>query len=243
MPTLQAQTTGPNCFTCQVRERTEWCVLEEKELNLINNGKISKKYLPGETIFFEGDSSDGIYCIESGLVGVRKSDADGNSVLLFLATPGDTVGYRSLLANEDHKSSAEVLEPSTICFVDQTTVRELLLHNPSLGLRFLRRASKDLGDADERILHNVSLSVRARFAHLLLVLIDRHGSKSDDGSSNLTLPLSRQDLAAMIGTSPESMSRTIKKLEDDGIAQFSGRTVHVPVIDTLLDEIEPHLDV
>ena len=243
MPTLQNHSMGPNCFTCQARERTEWCVLEETELNLINNGKISKNYLPGETVFFEGAPSDGIYCIESGLVGVRKSDADGNSVLLFLATPGDTIGYRSLLAGEEHKSSAEVLEPSTICFIDQSTIRKLLLHNPALGLRFLRRASKDLGEADERILHNVTLSVRARFIHLLLVLVDRYGTKSDDGSMILKLPLSRQDLAAMIGTSPESMSRTIRKLEDDGIARFSGRTVHVPKIDILLNEIESSLDI
>jgi CRP-like cAMP-binding protein len=242
MPTHPSASTGPNCFTCQVRERTEWCVLEENELNLINDGKISKNYLPGETIFFEGDTSEGIYCIESGLVGVRKSDADGNSVLLFLAAPGDTVGYRSLLAGEEHKSSAEILEPSTVCFVDQSTVRKLLSQNPSLGLRFLRRASKDLGDADERILHNVTLSVRARFAHLLLVLIDRHGSEAIDGSLSLKLPLSRQDLAAMIGTSPESMSRTIRKFEDDGVATFSGRAVHVPSVDSLLKEIESHLD-
>ncbi len=242
MSTHQTPSTVPNCFTCQVRERTEWCVLEESELKLINDGKISKNYLPGETIFFDGDPSLGIYCIESGLVGVRKSDVDGNSVLLFLAAPGDTVGYRSLLADEDHKTSAEVLEPSTICFVDQSTVHKLLAHNPSLGLRFLRRASKDLGDADERILHNVSLSVRARFAHLLMVLIDRHGTKADDGSLTLKLPLSRQDLAAMIGTSPESMSRTIRKFEDEGVAQFTGRTVQVPKINNLLNEIEADYD-
>jgi CRP-like cAMP-binding protein len=174
--------------------------------------------LPGETIFFEGDTGQGIYCIESGLVGVRKFDAEGNFVLLFFANSGDTVSYRSLLAGEDHKSSAEILEPSTICFVDQKTVCESLSHNPALGLRFLRRASKDLGDADERILRNVTLSVRAQFIHLLLVFVDRHGTKSDDGFLNLNLPLSQQDLAAMIGTSPESMSRTIRKLEDDGIA-------------------------
>ena len=198
--------------------------------------------MPGETIFFEGDTGQGIYCIESGLVGVRKFDAEGNFVLLFFANSGDTVGYRSLLAGEDHKSSAETLEPSTIFFVDQKTVRESLSHNPALGLRFLRRASKDLGDADERILRNVTLSVRAQFIHLLLVFVDRHGTKSDDGFLNLNLPLSRQDLAAMIGTSPESMSRTIRKLEDDGIARFSGRTVHVLKVNILLNENETELD-
>ena len=199
--------------------------------------------MPGETIFIEGDTRQGIYSIESGLVGVPKSDAEGSSVLLFFANPGDTVGNRSLLAGEDRKPSAEFLEPSTIFFVDQKTVRELLPHNPALGLWFLRRASKNLGDADERILHNVTLSVRTRFIHLLLVFVDRHGTKSDDGSLNLNLPLSRQDLAAMIGTSPESMSRTIRKLEDDRIARFLGRTAHVPKVNILLNEIQTELDV
>ena len=48
-----------NCFTCQTRERTEWCVLDETELGLLNDAKVSREYLPGEVIFQEGDPCDG----------------------------------------------------------------------------------------------------------------------------------------------------------------------------------------
>ena len=177
--------------------------------------------------------------METGMVGVRKTDADGNSVLLYLVTPGDTLGYRALLAGEDYQASAEALEPTRICVIDSPTVRSLLEHNPALGLRYLKRVSRSLGSAEEKILHNATLSVRARFAHLLMVLLDKYGHKNSEGPTEFELPLSRHDLAAMIGTTPESMSRTIKKMESDGVAKFAGRTVHIPVLESLIMEFEP----
>lgn len=230
--------TTRNCFTCQTRGRTEWCVLTDDELKLVDKSKMSRDYLPGEVVFHEADACQGVHCIESGLIGVRKMNANGQEILLRLCHPGDTLGYRSMLAGDDHNNGAEALEPSTVCFIDAGTVRTLLSRNPSLGLRFLTHATKDLGAAEDKVLQSTTLPVRARFAHLLLVLKDRYGVVGADGAMDLELPLSRQDMAAMIGIRPESMSRTIKSLEEDDIARFSGRRVHVRNIDDLLDELE-----
>ena len=230
--------TSVNCFTCQARGRTEWCVLTDEELALVDQGKVSRQYLPGEVIFHEGDECRGVHCIESGLVGIRKIDVGGNEVLLRLSHPGDTMGYRSFLAGNDHNNSAEALEPSVICLVGGGTVRSLLEKNPTLGLRFLKHAARDLDDAEEKVLQSTTLPVRARFAHLLLVLKDRYGVTGEDGSLVLELPLSRQDMAAMIGIRPESMSRTIRSFEEDDIAHFSGRRVHVARIKDLIRELD-----
>ena len=230
---------GGNCFTCQVRQKTEWCVLSEQELEQVNRAKHNRQYLPGDVLFHEGDENRGIHCIQSGLLGVRKYDADGNSMLLRLAHPGETLGYRSFLSGEHHRDSAEVLKQGTICFIERDPIRRILVDNPNLGLRFLQRATRELGDADDRVLRNVTLSVRARFVHLMLVLRDRFGASEENGAVSLELPLSRQDLAAMIGTRPETVSRTVRQLEADGIARFTGRMVHVPVFARLLDEVAP----
>ncbi|MBI2978354.1 MAG: Crp/Fnr family transcriptional regulator [Rhodospirillales bacterium] len=227
-----------SCFTCQTRGRTEWCVLTDEELKLLDKGKVSRDYLPGEVIFHEADACQGIHCIESGLVGVRKMNANGQEILLRLGYPGDTLGYRSMLSGDDHNNSAEALEPSEVCFIDAATVRTLLTRNPTLGLRFLNHAATDLSAAEDKVLQSTTLPVRARFAHLLLVLKDRYGVGGEDGAMVLELPLSRQDMAAMIGIRPESMSRTIRSLEEDDIARFSGRRVHVRNIDDLIEELE-----
>jgi CRP/FNR family transcriptional regulator len=231
-------TSGRNCFTCQTRGRTEWCVLTEEELKLVDKAKVSRDYLPGEVVFHEGDACRGIHCIENGLIGSRKMNAAGQEILLRLSHPGDTLGYRSLLAGDDHNNSAEAMEPSTVCFIDGGTVKKMLTANPGLGLRFLNHAAVDLRAAEEKALQSATLPVRARFAHLLLVLKDRYGGGGEDGAMVLELPLSRQDMAAMIGIRPESMSRTIRSFEDDEIARFSGRRVHVRNIDDLIEEME-----
>lgn len=238
MPESRNSAARVNCFSCQARDRTEWCVLNDTDLTVLNDSKLVKEYMPGEPIFHQGDPCRGVHCFETGMIGIRKIDADGNSVLLGLAYPGDTIGYRSLLAEEEHKVSAEALKPSTVCFIDQNTVRRMLDLNPALGLRFLKRAARDLGEAEDRFMQSVTLSVRARFAHLLLVLKGRYAEAAEDGTLMMELPLSRQDMASMIGVRPETMSRTIRQFEDDGIAHFSGRTVRLLGIGQLLDEIE-----
>jgi CRP-like cAMP-binding protein len=238
LPTAKKSSVRPDCFACAAKDRTEWCALSHSELEIINNTKIAREYMPGEVLFHQGDPCTGIYCFEYGMVGVRKVDAEGNSILLGISFPGDTLGYRSLLVGGEHHVSAEALKPTTVCFIDKATVRTLLDQNPALGLQYLRRAVEAADVAEEKFLQSVTLSVRARFAHLLLVLKERYQTESKTDDFTLELPLSRQDLAAMIGIRPETMSRTIKQLENDGIAHFSGRTVRVPKLDNLFNELE-----
>jgi len=227
-----------SCFACEARDVSEWCALSEEDLTLIDDAKKTREYLPGEVLFHQGDPCLGLYCFEKGMVGIRKVDPDGNSVLLGISFPGETLGYRALLLSEEHQVSAEALKPTTICFIDKSTVRALLDRNPALGLQYLKRAARDASEAEDKFLQSVTLSVRARFAHLLLVMRDRYETVSSDGEVTMELPLSRQDLAAMIGIRPETMSRTIRQFESDGIAHFSGRTVRVPKVADLFDEID-----
>ena len=227
------------CFNCPTRNLTEWCVLSDAELDHLEQGRHMREHLPGDVIFHEGDQCIGVYCVSTGLVGIRKSDANGNSILLYLAKGGDTIGYRALLANQEYGASAEALEPSQVCYISSTTVRQLIQENPELGLRYLKRISENLGQAEEKILHTTTLSVRQRFAHLLVILIDKYDCRTSENEADLDLPLSRHDLASMIGTTPESMSRTIKNLERDGIAEFSGRKVKVASLENLIKVFEP----
>ncbi len=231
--------TSPHKFSCQMRDHSEWSVLTEDELNFLNSKKVCRKYVRGDVVFHEGDPCRGIYCVESGLIGIRKTDVDGNSVLLArIAVAGSTMGYRPLLAGENHRARAEVMEESIICFIEKKAVWELLSHNPNLGLKFLQIATRDLGEAEEAIFQLSTLDLRTRLVHLLLVFMKHYGTVSRDGMVELELPMSRIDLAAMVGARPESFSRIIRKIEADGIAEFSGRLVTIPEIGRLHEEIE-----
>ncbi|RMG45915.1 MAG: Crp/Fnr family transcriptional regulator [Acidobacteria bacterium] len=227
-----------SCFACQSRARSEWCELKDDDLALLNQAKTANLYAPGQVIFYQGNPCLGIYCVEEGTVALRKSDAHGHSVISRLYHTGSTMGYLEYFAGEPYSGTAEALVPSRICFIDRAAVRRLLEHNPNLGFRFLRRLATDLRDAEQTKLDLVALPLRARLAHLLLVLKERFGEVDEDGSISIELPISRQDIAALLGVRPESVSRSIRQLEQDRVAKFHGRTVIVPDLDPLLDELE-----
>ena len=228
-----------SCFTCQSRNRSEWCMLSDDDVALLDGAKVTKTYRPGQIIFAQGDLCKGIYCIESGVIALRKTDAGGNSVLVRLAHSGQALGYRAYFAREEYAASAEALKPSTVCFIKASVLSGLLKHNPTLGLKFLEHLAQDLANAEETVLRNVSLPVRIRLAHLLLTLKDRYGSVNDEGNIVISLPMKRQDVAALLGARPETLARTIHALETDKVASFSARQVMIPDLDNLLDEIDP----
>lgn len=228
-----------NCFTCQNRDKGEWCTLNFDDLALLDQSKTTGIYEPGQIIFNQGDPCRGIYDIETGTVAIRRTDSEGNSILVRLAHAGQTLGYRDYFGGREYTSSAEALRKCTVCHIDSTALHELLEHNPSLGLRFLERIAEDLESVEESLLQRSTLPIRTRLAHLLLTLKFRYGDADNDGAIKIDLPMQRQDLAALLGTRPETLARAFKAMKMDGVLSSSGRMVTIPDLDSLLDEIEP----
>ncbi|MGP0061508.1 MAG: Crp/Fnr family transcriptional regulator [Beijerinckiaceae bacterium] len=229
---------GQGCFVCHVGRRSDWHDLDEAANAVLERGRRRREYGSGELVFVQGESNDGVHCVSGGTVGIRRLDANGNSVLLGLAYPGDTIGYRSFLTGSEHKTSAEALGPSVVCHIDRATVTELLASNSAFGLRFLKRSIGELERAHDAMFRQATLSNRHQLVHLLLVLVRRHGRRHSNGSQTIDLPVSRRDLASMIGTRHETISRIIGRLETDGMAYFSGRQVTIPSVEALAGEID-----
>ncbi|MCZ7582343.1 MAG: Crp/Fnr family transcriptional regulator [Deltaproteobacteria bacterium] len=229
---------GINCFTCQMRDRTEWCSLKDEDLRHLNELKVCNTYDPGQIIFYQGNPCLGIYCVEAGTIAIRKLDERGNSALVRMATEGQTLGYRAFFAGGSYAANAEALTKTRVCFIDKEGVRALLERNPNVGLAFLKHISDDLEAAEDARLQASHLPVRARLAHLLLTLKDRFATVDDQGNLTIELPMARRDMADIVGTRPETIARTIRAIEDDGVATFNGRHVVVPDLDALLDELE-----
>ena len=231
----------PPCLRAQIRSTTEWNALTLDELDLFNRNVVCKIYTTGQMIFVESDPCKGLYLVEQGLVAVRKIDDEGQSAIVRLAYQGDTLGYRPFLAKENHRASAEVIETANICFIDAQTMRGLLISNPRLGISFMEHTAQALGEAEERLFQIAALSVRTRIIHLLVLLRDRYGTTTSDGTLFVELPMTRRDLAEMIGARPESVSRALRDIQDEGLLNLSGRTVRVNQVERLIDELHQNL--
>lgn len=232
--------SGP-CLNARLRTMNEWDELTADEIDLFNRNVVCRTYEAGRDIFVQGDRCKGLYLVEFGLVAVRKIDDLGQSAIVRLAHQGDTLGYRPLLAKENHRATAEVIKDARICFVDAQTMHRFLLSNPKLGLRFLEHTARAFGEAEERLFQIAALSVRTRIIHLLILFRDIYGSTTVDGKLLLKLPMTWRALAEMIGARPESVSRTLRDIQDEGLINLSGRTVRINRVESLIGELHGNL--
>jgi CRP-like cAMP-binding protein len=249
LSTLQAKfhkCFDTNCLLEDFHHSPEWCALRDEELQAVIAVALCGQFKEGDVIFSESAVCEGVYYIKKGLVGIRKSDHMGNSTLIKLAYSGDTMGYRPFLAGENHRASAQSLMPTRVCFIPARVMRHLIEQNPALGLKFLKRAARSLGDAQDRFHEAVTLSVRARVAHLLFLLRERYQREEpeslihrEDGSIEMKLPVSRTMLAQMLGVRRESISRVMSELQRCGLTLFEGDKAIVPDFGALRREFDP----
>jgi len=227
-----------SCLTCSWRDSAEWGVLDKAELRRLDAARSTHVYKPGQVVYYQGTPALGVFCVESGEIVLRRADAQGHSAVTGMATPGRALGYRAFFAGGAHGETAEALTETRICFIDRGILRELLDKDSRLGHRFFKRAEEDLSASEQARMAMGLLDVRQRLAHLLLALKERRGSVEPDGTLLIDLPLSRQDIASLLGVRPETITRTIRAMEDAGVASFVGRSVRVPDLNLLLDELE-----
>lgn len=222
-----------SCEDCGAGEIAPWCGLESACAEALASARSRTEFGSGQAVFTQGEVNKGVYCIAAGTLAVRRIDAGGHSVLLKLCYPGETLGYRSFLCGGEHKTSAEAIGPATVCRIESRALRAVMSGSPTLSMRILTRAVSDIENAHDMLVRQATLSNRGRLCQLLLQLVARHGRPAADGSCTVHLPVSRRDLASMIGTRHETVSRVMSRLEEEGVARFSGRSVTIPSLEAL----------
>jgi CRP-like cAMP-binding protein len=203
----------------------EWQLLEEPERWEFGRAMRPRVLGAGQTLFLQGQECHGIFCIESGLVGLRRADEDGNSALLRLCQPGDILGYRALLEERDHRNSAEVLAPSRICFIRRSHLNGLVSRNDALRERLLRRALAELNQVEARCAELLTSGLKLRLLSLLMTFWETHGVRDGNAGYQIELPIQRKAIADLLGAQPASLSRLISTLHDEGLVRFKGRRV------------------
>jgi len=164
-------------------------------------------------VYSEGDEPTRLYFLKSGKVKTVRSHVDGKELITGLYNPGDFFGYFALLKNGDYTDSAVTLEDAELIYIPQDDFRQLLLANSEVSQQFIKLLAGRVGEREEQLLSMAYNSLRRRVADTLLRL---HGQQPDG-----IIQLSRDDLAAMIGTATESLIRTLSEFKQDGLIEMT----------------------
>ncbi|MFH1756156.1 MAG: Crp/Fnr family transcriptional regulator [Candidatus Latescibacterota bacterium] len=210
----------PRCQTCDLKKNNLFAVLNDEQINRLDQIKSVREYQKGDVIFYENTPSFALYCVCSGWVKLYKVGNRAERQVIRLLGPGDVLGHRALLADESYSATAETIEISVICTIPKEPFLNMVEESPRLAMRVMGRLAEELRHSEEQLLILSQKSVQQRTAQMLLLLM-RKSPEKDADCVELRIPLRRNEMAQMIGTTPESLSRTLRQLSTRGILRVT----------------------
>lgn len=170
----------------------------------------------GDLIFAEGDPSSSFIVIVSGRVKVFKSTPAGKEIILEIFGGGDPLGAVAVYENAPFMASALSLEPTELLVIDQRDLFKLLEENPAFVRGLLSGLTIRLAELTRRLAELTGARVEARFARLFLKLCEQIG-QAGRGGVFIPMPLSRQELADLTGTTIETAIRIMSRWQKDDV--------------------------
>lgn len=209
-------------------------LIEEKIV--IMDSSNHRKFKKGEIIFTPGDSFDDLFVVNKGMVKISKVSSLGKEQILRILKPGDFMGELSLFSKSILNNTAEALEQTEICIIQGDKIRNLLIQKPEMAIKFLQKYTERIEETEELIEQIGLRDVEQRIANYLLIEIENNQIVNNKGKYEINLPVSKGDLAALIGTTQETLSRKLSLFQDNGWINLKGqRTIEVIDIESLED--------
>lgn len=196
--------------------------LSQADLAVINPYFREVGFTVNEAICYAGDPAEYLFVVADGRVKLMHDTQAGKEVVLDLLTPGEFFGSLAVLGEDVYPDTAIAQTQVCILMIDKAAFVQILTRYPSVSLKVIEIMSERLRAAHERLERLSAGSVEERIAHVLLRLGEKFGEKKRDVGLLIQAPLTRDDLAAMSGTTTETASRVMSQLQKDGLIQ-SGR--------------------
>ncbi|MDU8886474.1 Crp/Fnr family transcriptional regulator [Yeosuana sp. MJ-SS3] len=218
------------CEQCIVRQFNSLKSLTHQEIHRISNCKVSRIVKRGESIFEEGETINGVFCVKDGICKLSKLSANGKDQIVKLVAKGELLGQRSLIGEESANLSAIALSDMEVCFIPKSEIIGDLQKNTNFSMDLLKEMAQDLKESDNVIVDMAQKSVKQRLAETLLYM-NNHIGITEDGY--IKLSLSREDYANLVGTATESAIRILSQFKRDGLISTSGKQIKIEDLNAL----------
>lgn len=216
---------GNSCVNCTIKSSAV-SILNKSELCILEEGCSKTKFKKGELIFKEGAPANHITYVRDGFIKLVKQGIGGKEFILSVSKKGAYIGIQNLnrKSNENYFSAIAVTN-SDVCFIDIDCFARLLRQNGTFATEVINTIFGDQMNYFDRLVNNVQQQLPGRLANTLLYF-----QNEVYNSNSFNLNLTKVELAALIGTSRESVSRILKEFHDAGIIRMDKSKI------TILDE-------
>jgi CRP/FNR family transcriptional regulator/CRP/FNR family cyclic AMP-dependent transcriptional regulator len=200
--------------------------LEEQERVAIAKTTITRSFPKDSMIILAEEEGDALFIIQTGQVKVTLLSEDGREVILSLLGPGSVFGELSLLDGKPRSANVVATEDTQLIMLRRSDFLQLVYRVPQIAIALLAELASRLRKTDRKIEGLALLDVTSRISETLLQLANEHGTETPAGVVLRNRP-THQQLANMAGTTRETVSRVLKRLEQQGYISSKGRTIAI----------------
>ena len=216
------------CDGCGIRSEEFFCNLPPDAFSVLQSIRVSHAYPRGSTLFMEGQPANGIYLLCQGHVKLSTYSEDGKAIILRIAEPGEILGVSSVISGKAHEATGQVTEYCRVSFIKRSDFLGLVQSSHEAALNALRQLSSNYHKAHMQICSlGLSSSAGDKLAKLLLQWCElNHG----DSSGQVVMPLvhTHGEIAEMIGTSRETVTRLLKDFKTRNLLTLSKNELCIP---------------
>jgi len=198
--------------------------LEPRELEKVSKIYISRQYKKGQIIFFEGEPGEAVYFVKEGKIKIYKADDEGREYILHIFGPGNIFAETVLFGSDPYPANAEAVEDSVIGLIKNRDLEELLKKNTDIAFKIIKVLSKRLRESQENIKNLVFRDTYDRTACALHKMALEHGIKTTNGIE-VEMPITRSELASIVGTSRETVTRMLSEMKRKGIIDMDRQKI------------------
>ena len=204
--------------------------LQKDQLERLSEISFEKNYQRGESIFFEGDEATGFYMVAEGKVKIFKMSLDGREQILHIFGPGEPFGEVPVFHGQPFPANAITMVQSSLLFFPLREFVDLVTSTPSLALSMLAMLSFRLRRFASQV-ESLSLKeVPGRLAAHLVYLAEEQGR-----TDRVVLDIPKGQLASLLGTSPETLSRIFARMSEEGLIRVHGKEIELLDYQELLE--------
>ncbi len=226
-----------NCLICQVREEHLFCNLSLPALKKLNEIKSTAVYPKSTTLFIEGQQPRGVFVLCAGKAKLFTSSSEGKTIITKISEAGDVLGLNATISNRPYEVTAEMMEPGQANFIARDALLQFLREYGEVALRVAEQLSRNYYAAYEEIRTlGLTSSPAEKFAKLLLSWSPNAGNANEP--THLALTLTHEEIAEMIGTTRETVSRLFSDFKKKQLLQLKGSTLIIrnkPALEKMLN--------
>lgn len=219
-------------WTGQLARTSLFADLPDRALEEIGSRAHPKRFAKEAVVFVQGDYGGRCYLILDGSIKISAHNSDGREVVLAMLGPRDVFGELSLFDDSPRSADATAISDSLLLSLDKSALQEAIRRYPDVALSVLRVLSRRLRQTNYALQDSSFVDVAGRLARRIAELAEVHGVSCTEGTL-IDIPLSQESLAAMVGSTRESVNKALSAMTRRGAITRRGMRYLVSDIDRL----------